>query len=428
MNFRPRSSNLIALTLLCFPFVTTQAQPTLSPTDHCGDYSADAIVTFADPDLAEVVHSALGLDAQTPLSCGRAAELEQLAVTATSERVVYGGTLRPARVPSEPAFESLDGIQNLTGLTSLSMFDRLITDITPLRQLTNLTSLVLHTNWISDIEPLSGLIKLERLIISENPISDISPLAGLTNLRQLHVHGLYPNQLNYWLAMNDGRDPDVVFNGITDISPLAGLTEMRLLRIHLNSIEDISPLANLTKISQLRIYDNQVKDISALTGLDELVLLWAHGNQIEDIDALSGMHDMQQLSLDDNAISDISALGGMIRMKELFLTNNIIEDIAPLQRLQALEVLRLENNSITDANAIAGLDQLRELSLARNFSLDDVQALLDNRGIAAGDELDLRFTAVRCSDMDTFANRGVTLLRVTTVNGSGCAGRRLENP
>ena len=109
-------------------------------------------------------------------------------------------------------------------------------------------------------------------------------------------------------------------------------------------------------------------------------------------------------------------------------SNNIIEDIAPLQRLQALEVLRLENNSITDANAIAGLDQLRELSLARNFSLDDVQALLDIRGIAAGDELDLRFTAVRCSDMDTFANRGVTLLRVTTVNGSGCAGRRLENP
>jgi hypothetical protein len=428
MNLRSRLSNLITLILLCYPFISTQAQTTLSPTDHCRDFSADAIVTFADSDLAEVVNGALGLDVQAPLNCEQAAELMRLAVTATSERVVYGGTLRPARVPSDPAFESLDGIQNLTGLTVLTMFDRLITDINPLRHLTNLTDLVLHTNWISDIEPLSGLVNLERLIISENPISDISPLRELTKLRQLHVHGLYPNQLQYWLDMDDGRDPDVVFNGITDISPLAGLTELRLLRIHLNAISDITPLANLTNLIHLRMYDNQIEDISALAHLNKLVLLWAHGNQIEDISPLSGMSEMEQLSLNDNGISDISALGDMIEMKHLFLSGNTIEDITPIRRLQTLEVLRLENNDITDVNALAGFNQLKELSLARNFSLYDVQPLLLNQSIGEGDELDLRFTAVRCSDIDAFANRGITLLRVTTVNGSGCPGRRLEDP
>ncbi len=39
-------------------------------------FSADAIVTFADPDLAEVVNEALGLDAGAALSCGQAAEFE----------------------------------------------------------------------------------------------------------------------------------------------------------------------------------------------------------------------------------------------------------------------------------------------------------------------------------------------------------------
>ena len=39
-----------------------------------------------------------------------------------------------------------------------------------------------------------------------------------------------------------------------------------------------------------------------------------------------------------------------------------------------------------------------------------------------------RLAAVRCSDIDAFANRGVTLLRVTTVNGSGCGSRRLVDP
>jgi hypothetical protein len=93
-----------------------------------------------------------------------------------------------------------------------------------------------------------------------------------------------------------------------------------------------------------------------------------------------------------------------------------------------MEVLRLENNNITDVSALAALDQLRELSVARNWSLHDVQPLLHNQNIEAGDELDLRFTAVRCSDIDAFANRGVTLLRVTTVNGSGCGSRRLVDP
>ena len=428
MSPRLYLSILTTLVLLCSAFIDVHAQTTLSPTDHCRDFSADAIVTFADPDLAEVVNNALGFPAQAPLSCQQAAGLERLAVGATSERVVYGGTLRPARPPSAQPFESLDGIQNLTGLNALLLMDRLITDISPIRYLTNLTNLNLHTNWISDIEPLSGLVNLEQLLISENPISDISPLAGLTRLRQLHVHGLYPNQLQYWLDMDDGRDPDVVFNGVTDISPLAGLTELRLLRIHLQAISDISPLANLTNLIHLRMYDNQIEDISALAGLNQLVLLWAHGNQIEDISPLSGMSEMQQLSLNDNAISDISALGDMIEMEHLFLSDNTIEDIAPLRRLHALEVLRLENNNITDVSALAGLNQLGELSLARNWSLYDVQPLLLNQGIGAGEELDLRFTAVRCSDIDAFANRGVTLLRVTTVNGSGCPGRRLEDP
>lgn len=425
MNLRPCLPGMFALAVACLPLFNAQAQTTLSPTDHCRDFSADAIVTFADPDLAEVVNAALGLDAQTPLTCRQAAGLERLNVGSTIERVVYGGTLRPS--PEKP-FESLDGIQNLTGLTQLGLMNRLITDISPIRYLTNLTNLNLHTNWFSDLGPLRELTNLEELIVSENPISDLRPLAGLTKLRRLQVHGLYPYQLQHYLAMDDGRDPNVVFNGITDLSPLAGLTEMRLLRIHLNAISDISPLANLTKLTHLRIYDSQIKDISPLANLNDLILLWAHNNQIEDISALSGKQRLQQLSLNDNAIADISALGDMPELQYLFLSNNAIEDINPLRRLHALKVLRLENNNITDISALAGLTQLGELSLAQNWSLYNVQPLLLNASIGEGDELDLRFTHVPCSDIDAFANLGVNLLMVTALNGSACDGRRLEDP
>ena len=431
MNLRNSRNYWLSLTALLAVFgystnsVTAQAQTTLSPTDHCTDFSSDSIVTFADPDLAEVVNEALGLDIGVAISCDQIAELKELIVGTNIQRVVYGGTLRPS--PSKP-FESLDGIQNLTGLTRLSIINRLITDIGPLSNLKNLVSLNLHTNWFSDLGPIEGLINLEQLIVSENPISDISPLAGLTKLRRLHVHGLYPYQLQHYLSMNDGRDPNVEFNGITDIGPLRELREMRLLRIHLNAISDISPLANLHKLTHLRIYNSQIKDISPLRDLGNLVLLWAHNNQIEDISPLGRLTDMQQLSLNDNAITNIEALDEMIDLKHLFLSNNRIENIDALRRLHALKVLRLENNNITDVSSLAGLGQLEELSLARNWSLFNVQPLLINSGLGEGDELDLRFTYVRCSDMDAFGARGIDLLRVTAINGSACTGRRLEDP
>jgi hypothetical protein len=96
MSLRPTITKLLALALLCYPLANALAQTTLSPTDHCQDFSADAIVTFADADLAEVVNEALGLEDGAPLSCGQAAELEQLVVGTTIQRVVYGGTLRPS--------------------------------------------------------------------------------------------------------------------------------------------------------------------------------------------------------------------------------------------------------------------------------------------------------------------------------------------
>ena len=152
------------------------------------------------------------------------------------------------------------------------------------------------------------------------------------------------------------------------------------------------------------------------------------GDQFSEIGPRDGMTSMQQLSLNDNAISDISPLRDMIELEHLFLNNNRTEDIAPIRRLYALRILRLENNNITDVSALAGLSQLEELSLAQNRSLYNVQQMLLNAGIGEGDELDLRFTYVRCSDMDAFASLGVDLLRVTAINGSACPGRRLEDP
>lgn len=402
-----------------------QAPDVLGPEEHCRDYSGAAVASFADADLEEVVRDALDVDAQEELTCELLSGLTQLGVGSEADRVVYGGTLRPS--PENP-FESLAGIQNLVNLRTLNIINRLITDIGPLSELENLDFLSLHTNWISDIGPLAGLTNLTQLILSENPISDLEPLRGLTNLTRLQVHGLYPYQLEHYLSFDDGRDPNVIFNGITDLGPLSGMTELRYLRIHLNRISDLGPLRGLTRLTHLRLYDNQITDISPLAGMTNLILLWIHDNDISDIGALGGMTELLQLGLADNSIADVGALRDMTQLEYLFLSNNRITDIEPLAGLRSLQVLRLENNDIRDAGPIRGLNNLRELSLARNYSLYDVQPLFANEGIGAGDELDLRFTYVSCADMDAFTARGANLLRITALNGSACPGRRLEDP
>ena len=75
MNRRPYLPKLVTLLLLtCFlvNFANAQTQSTLSPTEYCRNFSANTIITFADPDLAEVVNEALGLDTGAALSCAQA--------------------------------------------------------------------------------------------------------------------------------------------------------------------------------------------------------------------------------------------------------------------------------------------------------------------------------------------------------------------
>ena len=406
-----------------------QSRRVLEPTEHCRDHSPSAIVTFADPDLEEVVRGALSVGAQADLTCGLVSGLTRLTAPAEfnprTNRVIYGGHFRESPVKR---FESLEGIQNLTGLTSLSMGDRLITDIGPLSELTNLTSLSLHTNWISDVSPLSGLTNLTQLTLSENQIGDIGPLRGLTNLTLLRLHSYYPVQTAFLVARDPALGPGVLENEITDISAVSGMTNLRELRLHLHEIKDISALRGLTNLQNLRLYGNGITDISALSGMTNLNLLWLHDNSITDVGPLRGLTRLVQLGLANNSISDISALSELRSLEALFLSGNSITDTSPLSRLQNLEILRLANNSITDLSPLRRLTNLRELALDNNEALYDVQPLLANEGLGAGDELDLRFTWVTCSDAAALERKGVTLLSATVLNGSGCPGRLLTDP
>ncbi len=115
------------------------------------------------------------------------------------------------------------------------------------------------------------------------------------------------------------------------------------------------------------------------------------------------------IALNTNAITDISPVSGLTSLTFLPLDDNQITDISALGRLTSLTRLGLSTNQITDINALSRLTSLRILALFGNPDLTDIQPLLDNTGLGAGDQVYLGGTNVSCTDLDALKAKGVTL-------------------
>jgi hypothetical protein len=133
-------------------------------------------------------------------------------------------------------------------LTTLTVNDGGVSDLTGMQYATNLRSLTLENNNITDISPLAGLTQLWVLDLGGNKVSDLQALAGLTNLRAL------------WIYQNH----------ITDTGALSGLTNLVTLGLYSNQIANVNALAGLTNLHYLYLENNRIQDISALSGLTNL--------------------------------------------------------------------------------------------------------------------------------------------------------------
>ena len=184
---------------------------------------------------------------------------------------------------------------------------------------------------------------------------------------------------------------------------LAGLTELEAQNRGITSLVGIQ---NLTSLSDLDLFYNSITDISALSGLTSLTRLDLSFNSITDISALSGLTSLWDVILHDNSITDISAVSGLTTLYRLHLSGNSISDISAVSGLTSLGVLALSGNSIIDVSAVTGLTGLSRLDLGYNTNLTNIQPLLDNTGIGAGDTVWLWDTGVSCTDVDVLRARG----------------------
>ncbi len=111
--------------------------------------------------------------------------------------------------------------------------------------------------------------------------------------------------------------------------------------------------------------------------------------------------------------SEITSLVGIQNLTSPTLlrlgSNFSISDIGSLSGLTSLTELDLTSNSIGDIDALSGLTSLTILDLTNNPNLTNIQPLLDNTGLGAGDHVLLRSTYVSCTDVVALQDKDVSV-------------------
>ncbi|MEH7078638.1 leucine-rich repeat domain-containing protein, partial [Bacillus velezensis] len=102
-------------------------------------------------------------------------------------------------------------------LTSLTVKNKTIEDLSGLEFAINLNDLNLSSNNITDVSPLANLTNLTRLNLDGNNISDISALGNLSNLKKLILSNNQISNVNVLAAFQHSIELDLSYNYLTKL-------------------------------------------------------------------------------------------------------------------------------------------------------------------------------------------------------------------
>ena len=320
----------------------------------------------------------------------------------------------------------LSGLSQYGTLTTLSLSNNYIADLTPLSDLVSLKSLDLYYNFVSDVNPLSNLINLEFLDLGNNynyyeydTITNIEGLSSLVNLKDLNLEqAYYLNNIeplrnltalerlnlndcsigdtiddgsNYYPddSMGDGMDylppddsidggmdyfpPDDSIDGGMDYLPPDG-TEGTITDTPASGAE---PLSGLISLQELHLNNNYITEL-VLHDLPNLKMVSAEGNPLALLDIANADH-LNYLNLDFTGIGRIKLTNVGLEVLELeseLLTSIELRNLTKLRELRLIGLINLENY-----NFLKYLPRLEELDIW-NIPLEqpilDCLSLLDN--------------------------------------------------
>ena len=266
--------------------------------------------------------------------------------------------------------QNLEKIEDLDKLTNLKYFNlqhnKKLTSIEGLEKVKSLTSLTFDNNQIVGIDNIKNLDNLQSLNLNDNKITDITIVGNLTNLTSLNLGN----------------------NQITDISAISKLTNLKTLNLQNNQIVDILPLASCNQLTSLNLKGNvdirvgDYTDEEKLKLLEIAKILERKGTITVDKEKLSLFNGYTSLDLSNQNLTDLTLLAGQTELTSLNLSSNQItlqdkESQEILKKMTKLKTLDLQTNSLTDISAINNLTSLTYLALKGTNNKINLQQIED---------------------------------------------------
>ena len=279
-----------------------------------------SVVDFSDPNLETGVREALGI------TTGLLSEADLLNLTSL--------TLNNA------SLTNLSGLELATNLLFLNLDNNDLSDVSALTELHKLISLSLNNNLLSDLSDLSGLMSLTTLSVNHNLLENIESALNIDQLQTLNVEYNYLD-----VQGNDKVIIDALRSDDFNLAVNVDVTGQEIL--------DEIPDAELKAT------------ILARVGKAEGELL-----------ILDDLEELQFLDVSDSEIGDLTGLEFAVNLQILRLNNANINDLSPLEDLSELVILELANNDLTSLESLSNLSSLKSLNVSGN-RLESLAAIKD---------------------------------------------------
>lgn len=204
--------------------------------------------------------------------------------------------------------KSLEGLQYLPNLTTITIQKSPITDISPLSDLTKLTTIRFYQTNISDLTPLINSPNITNIALGSNKVTSLEPLRNMTKLYFLKAYN----------------------NPFTTIEPISNLKTLTYLDLNVTSVQDVQLAANLVNLTHFEMSGLPVTNIEFLKNLTKLDYLWISG---------------------DYAVTDYTPIASLTGLKTLIMYSNNWNDLSIINGMNSLTYLDIRNTKITDLTA-----------------------------------------------------------------------------
>ena len=295
-----------------------------------------------------------------------------------------------------PPITSMDGIENCTKLTNLTILYGPDKDYSAVTKLSNLATFIRFsgTDYKNIIEALTYCKNIRNITIRNQIISDMSIVSKLNNLEYLELSSTKINKIEGLKNMTDLKCLNLSNNKITKIEGLENLKNLEKLSLNNNNIEDITPLIANSSLTTLNLKGNAGIDgnrnnyignkLEALNKIGEI--LDRRGNIYLDVDKLGLFTNYKDLNLSSQNLTTLESLEGLTQLTTLSLEYNklTLEDKKSqeiLKSMSNLKNLKLINNKITNIKEINSLSNLKFLYLSgenNNVNLIEIEDIISN--------------------------------------------------